>query len=439
MRPEEVWQATLGELQLKMTRATFETWLRGTTFLGYEDGTFVIGVPTAFAKDWLENRLMGLIKRTASSIMGRTVEINFVVQPPQPPALKEIPPLLQEKPRSFAFHPNYTFENFMVGPGNRLAYRAALAVASGEGAAYNPLFIYGGVGLGKTHLLHAIGHQAMKHHRKALYVSAEDFTNDFINSIRNKRTGDFRSRYRSIDLFLIDDIQFLAGKEGVQEELFHTFNALHKNQKQIVIASDRPPRTIHPLEERLRSRFEGGLVVEIQPPDLQTRIAILKAKASQRGVELPEEVVEFIASRIRSNVRELEGALNRVIAYLHFMGMKPTLETASLALDGHREPGEEETHLSPEKVIEAVANFFHLSPEDLRSCRRDREVTFVRQVAMYLLRDCLSLSFPQIARLLGGRDHTTVVYGYEKISHLLKTDERVGKQLSLLKDYLRRQ
>lgn len=438
MKPEEVWQATLGELQLKMTKATFDTWLRGTTFLGYEDGTFVIGVPTAFAKDWLENRLIGLIKRTASSIMGRTVEIHFVVQPPHTPAPKEIPPLLQEKPKSFAFHPDYTFENFTVGPGNRLAYSAALAVAKGEGCAYNPLFIYGGVGLGKTHLLHAIGHQVSRSHRKALYVSAEDFTNDFISSIRNKRTGDFRFRYRSIDFFLIDDIQFLAGKESVQEELFHTFNALYKNQKQIVIASDRPPKTIDPLEERLRSRFEGGLVVEIQPPDLQTRIAILRAKACQRGVELPEEVIEFIALRIQSNVRELEGALNRVMAYLHFMGMKPSLETAALALEGSRGHSEE-VHLSPEKIIKSVANFFHLSPEDLKGSRRDREVTFARQVAMYLLRDFLSLSFPQIAKLLGGKDHTTVAYGYEKISRLLKTDERVGKQLSLLKDYLRQQ
>ncbi len=434
MRPEEVWQATLGELQLKMTRATFDTWLRGTTFLGYEDGTFVIGVPTAFAKDWLENRLKGLIKRTISSIMGRTVEINFVVQPPPPPKLKEIPPLFQDKAKSFAFHPDYTFENFTVGPGNRLAYNAALAVARGESQGYNPLFIYGGVGLGKTHLLHAIGHYATRNYRRALYISAEDFTNDFINSIRQKRTGDFRARYRNIDLFLIDDIQFLAGKEGVQEELFHTFNALHKNQKQIVIASDRPPKTINPLAERLRSRFEGGLVVEIKPPDLQTRMAILKAKACQKGIELSEEVVEFIASKVQSNVRELEGVLNKITAHFHFLGVKPTLETVSLILNGHLE---EDKSLSPEKVIESVAKFFNLSPEDLKSSSRDREVTFARQMAMYLLRDCLSLSFPQIAKLLGGRDHTTVVYGCEKISRLLRTDESIGKQLSLLKDYIR--
>lgn len=438
MRPEEVWQATLGELQLKMTKATFDTWLRGTTFLGYEDGTFVIGVPTAFAKDWLENRLMGLIKRTASSIMGRTVEINFVIQPPPPPKLKEIPPLFQDKAKSFAFHPDYTFENFTVGPGNRLAYNAALAVARGESQEYNPLFIYGGVGLGKTHLLHAIGNYVTRNYRKALYISAEDFTNDFINSIRQKRTGDFRTRYRTIDFFLIDDIQFLAGKEGVQEELFHTFNALHKNQKQIVVASDRPPKTICPLAERLKSRFEGGLVVEIKPPDLETRMAILKAKASQKGIHLPEEVVEFIASKVQSNVRELEGALNKVAAHFHFLGIKPTLETVSLILNGHSEE-EGSKSLSPEKVIESVAKFFNLSPEDLRSSGRGREVTLARQTAMYLLRDCLSLSFPQIAKLLGGRDHTTVVYSCEKISRLLKTNESFGKQLSLLKDYIRQQ
>ncbi len=431
MKPEEVWQATIGELQLKMTKATFDTWLRGTTFLGYEDGTFVIGVPTAFAKDWLENRLLGLIKRTASSIMGRTVEIHFVVQPPPPPQPKEIPPLLQEKAKPFSFHPDYTFETFTVGPGNKLAYNAALAVATGKAQAYNPLFIYGGVGLGKTHLLHAIGHQAIKNHRKALYVSAEDFTNDFINSIRCKRTGDFRLRYRSIDLFLIDDIQFLAGKEGVQEELFHTFNALHKFQKQIVIASDRPPKTLHLLAERLRSRFEGGLVVEIQPPDLQTRIAILKAKASRRGLELPDEVAEFIASQIQGSVRELEGALNRFIAYIQFIGMKPTLETAYITLKK-----EEEERLSPDKVIESVAAFFNLSPEDLKSNRRSKELNLARQMAMYLLKDCLSLSFPQIAKLLGKKDHTTVVYGCERVSRLLETDEKVGKQLSLIKDYL---
>lgn len=436
MKPEEIWQAALGELQLKMTRATFDTWLKGTSYIAYEDGTFVIGVPTAFAKDWLENRLRGVIKRTVSQLMGRSVEINFVVQPPKPRIPEELPPLLtrQEEPpaRSFCLHPDYTFENFIVGSSNKLAYTVALSVAEGDSIDYNPLFIFGGVGLGKTHLLHAIGHRALKRRRKALYVSSEDFTNDLIHSIRNKRTGDFRQRYRTIDLLLIDDIQFLAGKESTQEEFFHTFNALHRANKQIVISSDRPPRAIHPLEERLRSRFEGGLVVDIQPPDLQTRLAILKAKAQKKTPCLPDEVLEFIALQVKDNIRELEGALNRVAAFVKVMQMPPTVETASLALQNllQRSP------FSPEEIIEAVAEFYKLKPADLKGTRRDKTTALARQMAMYLLREEINLSLPHIGKLLGGRDHSTILHGCERIARLLETDPQANRQMTLLREYV---
>ena len=436
MKPEEAWQAALGELQLKLARSTFDTWLKGTTFLGYEDGTFVIGVPSGFAKDWLENRLIGVIKRTLAGIFGRSVEIRFVVHARKPPAPKELPPLLAEPirrtSRSLNLNPDFTFENFVVGPGNRLAYTIALTVAQNAEAEYNPLFIYGGVGLGKTHLLHAIGHLATKKRRKALYVTSEDFTNDLIGSIRNHRTGDFRQRYRTIDLLLVDDIQFLAGKEAVQEEFFHTFNALYRCKKQIVISSDRPPRQIYPLEERLRSRFEGGIVVDIQPPDLQTRIAILKAKAARKPVQLPNEVLEFIAYQVKENIRALEGALNRVVAFVDVMGMPPTVQTATLAIQNLVET----PALSPEDIIAGVADFFGLGEEELRGSRRDKTAALARQMAMYLLREEAGLSFSLIGKLLGGRDHSTVMHGYEKIARLLESDLQVSHQMTLLREHV---
>ncbi|RLC74937.1 MAG: chromosomal replication initiator protein DnaA, partial [Chloroflexi bacterium] len=354
----------------------------------------------------------------------------------KPPHPKELPPLLTERrvdeARSFSLHPDYTFETFIVGPANKLAYMASLSVAEGNSAGYNPLFIYGGVGLGKTHLLHAIGHRTLKRRKKALYVSSEDFTNDLIHSIRNKRTGDFRQRYRTVDILLIDDIQFLAGKEGIQEEFFHTFNALFRVNKQIVISSDRPPKAIHPFEERLRSRFEGGLIVDIQPPDLQTRLAILKAKAAKKAVQLPEEVLEFIALQVKENIRELEGALNRVVAFVTIMDMPPTVDTASLALKDLLQ----QTTPSPEEIIRAVAEFYNLSPDELKSNHRSKTIALARQMAMYLLREEGNLSFPQIGKLLGGRNHTTVLHGCEKIARLLETDVQVNRQMTLLREHV---
>jgi len=444
MKPEEIWQAALGELQLKMTKATFETWLKGTTFISYEDGTFVIGVPSAFAKDWLENRLMGVVKRTVADLAGRSVEIHFVVQPRKLRSTDDIPLLSAQKEEEEAgsppivgcsFNPNYTFETFVIGPSNRLAYMASLSVAEEPSVRYNPLFIYGGVGLGKTHLLHAIGHHSTQRHKNALYVSSEDFTNEFIHSIRNHNTGAFRKRYRTIDILLIDDIQFIAGKESTQEEFFHTFNTLYQANKQIVISSDRPPKAIPALEKRLRSRFEGGLIVDIQPPDLETRLAILKAKAKRQPIPVPESILQFIANRVKSNIRELEGALNRVVAFITAMNMPPTVETASLALQGlFDQPAP-----SPDDILKVVAEFYNLDPQQLKGPSRDKTVALARQVAMYLLREETSLSLPQIGRLLGGRDHSTVLHGYEKIARLVERDLQLNRQMTIIKELVYKQ
>ena len=317
MKPAAVWQTALGELQLRMTKATFDTWVKQTHVVAYEDGTFIIGVHNGFAKDWLENRLHGTIHRTLTSILNRSVEVRFVVQSPDNPAKETETQVLfqpndQPSPEAqangrppCALNSKYTFERFIIGGSNRLAHAASLAVAESPAAAYNPLFLYGGVGLGKTHLLHAVAHYAIERGRLVLYITSETFTNDLISAIRTKSTEEFRERYRNADFLLVDDIQFIAGKESTQEEFFHTFNALHTAGRQIVISSDRPPQSIPTLEERLASRFEWGLIADIQPPDLETRIAILRFNAEHRRVHIPGDVIEFIARRMQSNIREM--------------------------------------------------------------------------------------------------------------------------------------
>ncbi len=452
LQADQVWQAALGELQLQMTKPTFNTWLKNTSLVSYEDGTFVIGVHNAYAKDWLENRLLSIIKRTLVGIVGHSVEVKFVVWPksqrgsartaeaqdlgpllsgsqefapaPPPPSLAKPSPML---------NPKYTFETFVVGSSNRLAHAASLAVAENPAEAYNPLFIYGGVGLGKTHLLQAIGHVCQRKALRVLYVSSEEFTNDLINSIRNHTTEHFRDKYRTIDVLLVDDIQFIAGKESTQEEFFHTFNTLHAANKQIVISSDRPPKAILTLEERLRSRFEGGLIADIQPPDLETRIAILRFKAESQPLSVPDEVIDLIAHRVLSNVRELEGALNRVVAYAKLMGKSLTLEVASAAL---RDLVPRRESLTLEQILETVANFYGLKVEDLKGRKRSKELVRPRQMAMYLMREEARASLPQIGEALGGRDHTTVLYGHGKICDQIERDERLRRELLAIKERL---
>ncbi|HNB50574.1 MAG TPA: chromosomal replication initiator protein DnaA, partial [Anaerolineales bacterium] len=340
MNAEQAWQATLGQLQMEMPKATFDTWVRDARFLGAENGNFTIGLHNAYARDWVESRLASTISRILAGILNATTQLNFVVTPNKP---EVVGGNLSESvsngtghngttngtplpPPNATLAPKYTFDSFVVGANNRLAHAASLAVSENPARAYNPLFVYGGVGLGKTHLLHAIGNSCHAKGLNVLYVSSEEFTNDLINAIRNHTTQSFREKYRQTDVLLIDDIQFIAGKESTQEEFFHTFNTLHGQDKQIVLSSDRPPKAMNTLEERLRSRFEWGLTADIQPPDFETRMAILRFKAERTGRQVPNEIMEVIARRMQSNIRELEGALTRILAYSDLRGVPLTIE-----------------------------------------------------------------------------------------------------------------
>jgi len=449
MDAKRIWQAALGELQLQLTKATFDTWLKDTIGLAYEDGAFVVGVRNAYAKDWLENRLYAHAARTLASIMNRTVEVRFVVagqataprtdsegseffRPAEKKPLAEPVARAERQPAAATtLNPHYTFETYVVGNANRLAHAASLAVADNPGTAYNPLFIYGGVGLGKTHLMHAIGHRALQAGRSVLYVSSETFTNEMINAIRSQSTESFRGKYRNNHVLLIDDIQFIAGKESTQEEFFHTFNALHSANNQIVLSSDRPPKAIPTLEERLRSRFEWGLLADIQPPDLEMRIAILRAKAESLGAEVPPAILEYTARKIQSNIRELEGALNRVIAYARMMGLPYNEETAAAALQDVLAPAQ---NLPPQQIIDAVCRFYEVRRADLENRRRNREVVIPRQMAMYLLREESGLSLSQIGQELGGRDHTTVLHACTKVAAQIEEDEQLRRELLAIRE-----
>jgi chromosomal replication initiator protein len=464
MNAEQAWQTALGELQLQLTKATFDTWVKNTYVISCEDNTFLIGVHNGYAKDWLENRLLTTIKRTLVGIVGHSVDVKFMVRPKTikfsarrdksqatqtllsaadettlPPSVlsdrtNRQTKAVQRSLVSTGLNPKYTFETFVVGNSNRLAHAAARAVAENPGRAYNPLFIYGGVGLGKTHLLQAIGNLALTCTRNVLYVSSETFTNELINAIRSQSTGEFRAKYRNnIDVLLIDDIQFIAGKESTQEELFHTFNSLYEAGKQIVLSSDRPPRAIMTLEERLRSRFECGLIVDIQPPDLETRIAILRCKAELQPLEVPPEVIEFIAGKIQSNIRELEGGLNRVLALARLFNAELSIEMAASALEDILARSDSVT---VEQILEAVCEYYGLETPVLKSRQRSQSVALARQVAMYLLKEELHYSLPQIGEILGGRDHTTVLYGCDKITTGIEENDQLRRDVLAIKERL---
>jgi len=445
---QKLWQAVLGELQLQMTRATFDTWLRGSRVIAFDGNSLTVYVRHAYAVDWLQNRLLPVIKRTLQRHTGPEVEVVFTARAPeQDENLVLVPETVREEeptPRSggpagtngrpsSALQSGYTFDTFVVGANNRLAHAASLAVAENPGHAYNPLFIYGGVGLGKTHLLHALGHAAQQRGLSVLYVSSERFTNDLINAIRTQKTEEFRAKYRHSDLLLVDDIQFIAGKERTQEEFFHTFNTLHGAGKQIVISCDRPPKALATLEDRLRSRFGWGLIADVQPPDFETRIAILRAKADNASAPVPDEVLAYIARKIPSNIRELEGALNRTVAHAHVMRVPLTLEAAQTALESILAHGGD---LSPEQIVSAVARHYNLSEEQLTGPSRARAVSVPRQLAMFLIREETGTSLPRIGALLGGRDHTTILHGCEKISAQIETDEQLRRDWLAIKEML---
>ncbi|MDO9545605.1 MAG: chromosomal replication initiator protein DnaA [Pelolinea sp.] len=444
MDARQAWMATLGQLQMDMPKATYDTWVKGTELIEHNKNSFSIGVQNAYARDWLENRLTTTAEKMLTGIMDAPQTVSFLIRSTNEnaPLEEEIrQPIVSSPEKSqralpTKFNSRYTFDNFVVGPNNRLPHAASQAVAESPAHAYNPLFLYGGVGLGKTHLLQAIGNDTSSRDLNVLYVSSEEFTNDLINSIRRHDTESFRERYRSIDVLLVDDIQFIAGKESTQEEFFHTFNTLHGQNKQIVISSDRSPKSLVTLEERLRSRFEWGLIVDIQPPELETRIAILRTKADRAGRIVPDEILENIAHHIQSNIRELEGALTRVLAYSDLSGKPLTLELTKIALTDFLPIP---SSVDPDQILEVVADTFNLTREEILSRNRSKKISLPRQIAMYLLRDMVNASFPHIGDRMGGRDHTTVLYACEKIADLIERDDLLRRQVFQIRDQLYKQ
>jgi chromosomal replication initiator protein len=430
---QEIWEATLGELQVQVNKSNYRTWLQKTTGLAYRDGQFVVGVPNTFVAEYLDRNQRSLIEKTLIGLINHDTKVIFQVANGHHNSLssyyapEEMP---QGKPASpTCFNSKYTFDSFVEGNGNRLAYAAASRVAENPGYSYNPLFLYGGVGLGKTHLLQSIGHVALANHLQVLYVSAEHFTNEFINAIRHKRTEEFHHKYRSVDVLLIDDIHFISGKEQTEESFFHTFNELHNANRQIAITSNCPPKAIPLLESRLRSRFEWGLVADVQPPDLETRIVILGTKAEQQQVNVSLDVLEFIAQRAQQNIRELEGSLNRVIALAKLTGVAPTIELATRALVDIGSKTTKDITTTTNLIIGVVAKSFQLSPGDLKSGKRDKETVLARHMAMYLIRQETTCSLAHIGKELGGRDHSTVLHACEKISHGLETNPHLKHQI----------
>lgn len=487
LTPKDAWQATLGQLELQLNRATFDTWLKGSEVLAYEDGEFVIRVRHAYAKDWLEQHLNSQIIEMLGRILGRSVTVNYVVHlptarfhhPPAGPLFADLPseaasksegPTAAEQPpasppaadpppspwlafaewdprvsevrrtseldvpiRSSArFDARYTFDSFVTGPSNHFAFAAAQAVAGTETPAYNPLFIYGGVGLGKTHLLHAIGQVAEGAGKHVIYVTAETFTNEMVAAIRGKTMDEFRSRYRTVDVLLIDDAQFVAGKTSTEEEFYHTFNAVFSRGGKIALASDVHPRSISGLDERLRSRFEGGLLADIQAPEYETRHRIVKAKSAAQDVTLPDDIAELMARHETDNVRELEGLLTQVLARTKLTKEPLTLALAQAVLNKNsaRPPQPTRRATSIDQVLQATAKYHQLSMDDLLSKRRTKAVVRARQIAMYLAREETAASFPQIGAALGGRNHSTVLHGYQKIAGEVDLDEDLRREVS---------
>lgn len=450
---DDLWVKVLDSLKKIVSKPSYETWLQYTRAysIDLEKGIFTILAPNDFNQDWIQKYYLGLISDTLYDLLGEDLELTVIL----PHELEEIETKKQtankaaiekqknnsdyQESSSNMLNPKYVFDTFVIGSGNRFAHAASLAVAEAPAKAYNPLFIYGGVGLGKTHLMHAIGHYVLEHkpNAKVVYLSSEKFVNEFINSIRDNKTDAFRNKYRSIDVLLIDDIQFLAGKESTQEEFFHTFNTLHEESKQIIISSDRPPKEIPTLEDRLRSRFEWGLITDITPPDLETRIAILRKKATADGLDIPNEVMLYIANQIDSNIRELEGALTRVVAYSSLSNRDINADLAAEALRSII-PGSKPKVLVIKDIQQAVADVFQVKMEDFKAKKRTKTIAFPRQVAMYLSREMTDSSLPKIGEEFGGRDHTTVIHAHEKISKLLATDTQLQRQVKEVEEILRR-
>lgn len=469
------WEQIVEQVEPDLSKLSCDTWLKPVKPLSLTESIFELGTPKGFMKEWIDSRYIPLLEAAAQKILGKAISVSIVnldlqneplpdpsIVPQMPPIPKEAKPTKQETAPSpmqtsllpdtpppacketktaaiptiddsFSLNPKYVFETFVTGNSNRFAHAAALAVAESPAQVYNPFFMYGGVGLGKTHLMHAIGHRILKNHPnlRVLYISSEKFTNELINSIRDGNPESFRQKYRNIDVLLVDDIQFLSKKEHTQEEFFHTFNTLHEANKQIIISSDRPPREIQTLEDRLRSRFEWGLITDIQAPDLETRIAILRKKALLENLNVPNDVMVYIASRIDNNIRELEGALIRVVAFASLNNQVITNELATEALKDVFPTGKTK-QITLELIQEIVSSYFKIKIEDLLAKKRTRNLAFPRQIAMYLCRELTDISLPRIGEMFGGRDHTTVIHAHDKISRERNEDMKLNTTIKEL-------
>lgn len=446
MTKEKLWQAVLAQIQLEISQANFITWFRDTEICSKKDSEVIIQVPNSFAKEWLEQKYNKTILKFLHESDKAIRKVNYIIN--------RLPPKVLERPkekiqidqlefeefkvnRETGLNPRYTFENFIVGPFNELPQAAAWAVAKNPGKVYNPLFIYGGVGLGKTHLLEAIGNEVIKNfpERKIRYIPTEKFISEMVTSIRNQTMEVFKSNFRSIDVLIVDDVQFMAGAEKTQEEFFHTFNVLYDQNKQIIISSDSPPKVIPSLTERLRSRFEGGMIADIGLPGFETRMAILKSKLQEKQAGFPEEILSFVASKIQNNIRELEGALNCLLAHRKLNREALTLKkTESLLKNFIYAPVK---RVTPKTILENVARFYGLTEKNLKGPSRIKEFVKPRQIGMYLLKEMLDCSYPTIGRRLGGRDHTTVIYGYEKIKKELNKRQSLQEEIKLIKERIK--
>ncbi|HZJ40711.1 MAG TPA: chromosomal replication initiator protein DnaA [Candidatus Saccharimonadales bacterium] len=460
MNNEQVWQAVLGEIEISLSRANFVTWFKDTFISSFENNRVVICVPNAFVKKWLEEKYhKNIISALQNVVRQDVIEVIYKIElkknnpsfqinlnnesPKQEQSHTPIKPVAPQTTNNnqtisslnrFGLNPKYVFENFVVGRGNELAHAACLAVVNNLGKSYNPLFIYGGVGLGKTHLLQAIGNELAKRTNKILYTTSEKFTNNYIQAVTGGKAKEFKNLYRNVDLLLIDDIQFMGGKDGTQEEFFHTFNELQQNDKQIVMTSDRPPKSIPAIEKRLISRFESGMVADVGKPDIETKVAILENKSKEKGFSLDNEVLIYIAEHVQNNIRELEGALNKIIAFHQLKGLEPNIKTVKEVL-GDFISNIQSRSMSPKDIIEAVSKFYGISSKEIIGNSRKKEIVWPRQIAIYLIREELNTSYPTIGNELGGRDHTTAMHAYNKIYHEVKDNgnEKIKQELESVK------
>ena len=444
-----LWQAVLGEIELSVSRASYVTWFKNTQLLKNKDGVVVIGVPNVFIKQQLEGKFNQLIADTLKKNGVEPERIEYKIHSSASPRKILDEAVVVEGGRSTTtrkagtlthsyrqgLNEKYTFENFIVGSGNELAYAACQAIAQNPGTKYNPLFVYGGVGIGKTHLIQAVGNAILARNSSVhiVYVSSEQFVQEFLDAIRYKKNTDFAGYYRGADVLIVDDMQFIAGKEKTQEEFFHTFNALHQANKQIIISSDKPPKDIPTLEERLRSRFAWGMSIDMQAPDFETRCAIIQTKANSHGVTLPQDVVEYLATHIQTNIRELEGALNQLLAFCEMRGLEPDLQVVTSLLGANKSRPK---HISAKQIVERTAKHFQLPLEDILGPKRDKDIVVPRQIAMYMLRSELHLSFPKIARELGRKDHTTAIHSVEKIEKESSLDADIREAIAEIKERL---